>query len=113
MFVRGVPFTVIGVMVDKQQMGMYGGPDVDKASIPLTTFEAMFGKRPYHNVLYTVKRRLDPERSSSACARCSARRSASIPTDESAVHFWDTVKNREMARRSSTGSRSSWAWSAR
>ncbi len=54
-FVRGVPFTVIGVMIDKQQNGMYGGPDVDKASIPLSAFESIFGKGPYDNILYTVK----------------------------------------------------------
>ena len=53
--VRGVPFSVIGIMIEKRQMGMYGGPDIDKATIPITTYAAMFGDNPYHNVLYTVK----------------------------------------------------------
>lgn len=34
---RGIPFSVIGVMVGKQ-VGTYGGPDIEKASILLSAF---------------------------------------------------------------------------
>src|SRR6185503_19204951 len=36
------PFLVIGVMQAKVMMGMYSGPDKGQATIPATTFKAMF-----------------------------------------------------------------------
>jgi len=39
--INSVPFLVIGVMIDKLQNSMYGGPDVDKAAIPFSTFQAI------------------------------------------------------------------------
>jgi putative ABC transport system permease protein len=38
-----VPYTVVGVMKDKMQMGTYGGPDESNTVIPQTTYEAQFG----------------------------------------------------------------------
>ena len=35
-------FLVVGVMQPKVMMGMYSGPDKDQATIPATTFKAMF-----------------------------------------------------------------------
>ncbi len=90
-FVRGVPFTVIGVMVDKPQMGMYGGPDVDKASIALSTFETIFGEGPYNNVVYSVKPGVGTEAVEAKVREVFARRHRFDPTDESALHFWDTA----------------------
>ena len=46
------PFVVVGVMQTKKQMGMYGGPDADHAVIPLTTFQAMFGRRYLSNLVF-------------------------------------------------------------
>jgi putative ABC transport system permease protein len=85
--------TVIGVMVDKQQMGMYGGPDVEKASIPLSTFEALYGKKPYNNVLYTLKPGSNPEAVETSVREALGRRFCFDPEDESAVHIWNAAKN--------------------
>jgi putative ABC transport system permease protein len=92
-FLSGVPMTVIGVMVDKQQMGMYGGPDVEKASIPLSTFEALYGKKPYNNVLYTLKPGSNPEAVETSVREALGRRFRFDPEDESAVHIWNAAKN--------------------
>jgi putative ABC transport system permease protein len=91
-FVRGVPFTVIGVMVNKQQMGMYGGPDVEAASIPLATYESIFGKEPYGNLLYTLQPGADPKAVEQAARQVLARRYHFDPADESAVHIWDSAQ---------------------
>ena len=91
-FLRGVPFTVIGVMIDKQQMGMYGGPDIEKASIPLSTFESIFGRQPYGNILYTLKAGADPKTVEQAVREVLARRYRFDPADESAVHIWDSAQ---------------------
>ena len=52
MFIDGTPFTVIGVMKEKMQMGSYSGGDDNKASIPLTTFETIYGYRFLNNIVY-------------------------------------------------------------
>jgi len=89
---RGIPFTVIGVMVDKQQMGMYGGPDIDKASIPFATFESVFGKEPYGNILYTLRPGTDPKALEEPVREVLARRHQFDPADESAIHIWNSAQ---------------------
>lgn len=93
--IRGVPFTVVGVMIDKQQNGMYGGPDVEKASIPVSSFEAVFGEGPYNNILYTVRPGNDSKEVEKEVRGVFARRQRFDPEDEAAVHFWDTIENRK------------------
>jgi putative ABC transport system permease protein len=102
-FVRGVPFTAIGVMIDKQQNGMYGGPDIDKAAIPLSAFESIFGKQPYNNILYTAARGLAPKAVEAKVREVFARRYRFDPQDEGALHFWDTAENDIEAKKIMTG----------
>jgi len=92
--VAGVPFTVIGAGVDKQQMGMYGGPDVNKASIPAPTFKAMFGYEYLSNLVIQpksddlnkhVERRLN---------EVLGARLKFDPDDDQALSIWDTIEGR-------------------
>lgn len=101
--VRGVPFTVVGVMVRKKQMSMYGGPDVDKATIPATTYAALFGEGPYHNLLYTVRPPLRPAQVEASVRKVLAARQRFDPADESCVNVWDTVKMREQSGQLTAG----------
>jgi putative ABC transport system permease protein len=80
-------------MIDKQQMGMYGGPDIEKASIPLATFESIFGKRPYDNLLYTLRAGADPKATERTVREVLARRHRFDPADESAVHIWNSAQH--------------------
>jgi putative ABC transport system permease protein len=43
----GVPFLVVGVMKEKEQDSSYGGRDKDKAIIPASTFQAVYGDKRY------------------------------------------------------------------
>lgn len=52
LFIGGVPFTVVGVMKEKMQMGSYSGGDDNKLSIPLTTFKTIYGNRYLNNIVY-------------------------------------------------------------
>lgn len=93
LLIRDVPFTVIGVLQKKMQMGMYGGPDSDRVTIPLTTFEAMFGRRYLTNLIY--------QPISEAIAPTAKRHFMEVlgakyrfdPTDTKAISFWDTIEN--------------------
>ena len=51
-FIDGTPFLVIGVMKEKMQMSNYAGGDDNKLSIPLTTFETIYGNRYLGNIIY-------------------------------------------------------------
>jgi putative ABC transport system permease protein len=95
--IQGVPFTVVGIMIDKQQNGMYGGPDVDKASIPLSAFESVFGKEPYDNILYTIKAGHESKDVEKDVREVFARRQRFDPQDEAAIHVWDTIENRRQS----------------
>jgi putative ABC transport system permease protein len=95
--VREVPFTVVGIMIDKQQNGMYGGPDVNKASIPLSAFESVFGKGPYDNILYTIKPGHESKDVEKKVREVFARHHRFDPEDEAAIHFWDTIENRKQS----------------
>ncbi len=43
--INKTPFTVVGVMKKKIQMGTYSGPDDNNVVIPFSTFRALFGRR--------------------------------------------------------------------
>jgi putative ABC transport system permease protein len=58
LLVNNSPFTVIGVMQHKTQMGVYGGPDQSHGVVPWTTFKAIFG-RDRLNVLVIQSRTPD------------------------------------------------------
>lgn len=100
---RGVPFTVIGVMIDKQQNGMYGGPDVEKASIPLAAFESLFGKTAYDNALYTVRPGVRTKEIEPQVREVFARRHRFDAEDKGALWFWDTAENEVELRKIMNG----------
>jgi putative ABC transport system permease protein len=93
LLVANMPFTVIGVMEKKKQMGMYGGPDADRASIPLSTFEATFGRRYLSNLIFRPV--------SDALAPVAKRHLLEVlggkyrfdPTDTRVLPDWDTIEN--------------------
>ena len=96
--VNQTPFLVIGVMAKKKQMGMYGGPDADHAVVPLTTFQAIYGRRFLSNLVY---RSNTPEEMESATRRFHEVLGAKYkfdPTDERAMYEWDTVKTQQIGR---------------
>lgn len=96
MLVNNVPFTVIGVLRKKTQMGAYMGMDKDHSIVPITTWKAVFG-RPTVNVLVVRTRR--PEELADAIRRVRevvAGRYGFDPTDERALPTWDTVKSQNV-----------------
>jgi len=101
--VNQTPFVVVGVMHTKKQMGMYGGPDADHAVIPLTTFQAMYGRRYISILVFKVAQ---PELMESAKKRFAEVLGAKYkfdPTDERALSNWDTVKTGKIGAQIMTG----------
>ncbi|MFZ2491502.1 MAG: ABC transporter permease [Thermoanaerobaculia bacterium] len=92
LLVNNAPYTVIGVMQKKTQMGVYGGPDKDHAVIPITTFKAQYGReRASVLVVETHK----PEDMAPALKRVNqilGKKYGYDPTDDRAFGTWDMVK---------------------
>lgn len=92
LLVNNAPYTVIGVMQKKTQMGMYGGPDANHAVIPISTFRAQFG-RDVLNVM--VIETVQPEGMKAALKKVDELFGAKYrfdPTDDRALQTWDMVK---------------------
>lgn len=92
--IASVPFTVVGVGQNKQQMGMYGGPDIAKSSIPATTFHAMFGQKYLSNLVIQPKSSDLAEHVKSRLYQVLSARAKFDPTDKQALSIWDTIEGR-------------------
>jgi len=91
-----VPFTVVGVLQKKLQMGAYGGPDASGTFIPLTTFEAVMGRRTLSNVVFKPT---SPEHMEVAKSRFYEVLSSKYrfdPSDERALPIWDTLEGQKI-----------------
>jgi putative ABC transport system permease protein len=95
--IDGAPFLVIGVMKHKMEMSNYSGQDFDKISIPLTTFETIYGYRYLGNIVYRardINRTADVEKQ---LFEVFGEKYRFDPKDDRALSVWDFVKNqREM-----------------
>jgi len=96
-FIDGTPFLVIGIMKEKIQMSSYAGGDDNKASIPRTTFETIYGNRYLNNIVYQA-RDLDlmPGIEKQLFEVLGAKYRFD-PEDDRAISIWDIVASqREM-----------------
>ena len=96
--VAGAPYTVIGVMQKKLQMGTYGGPDESGSIIPITTFKAQFGRDRLEDFVIKPS---DPARMEAAIKSVREVLAAKYkfdPADEPALGVWDTVKTSSVMR---------------
>lgn len=93
--INGIPFTVVGVQIHKMQMNSYSGMDADKASIPATTFEAIFGDPWLDNIIYApyeVNRMKEVEKK---VYEVLGQKYKFDPTDKRALGIWDVAENQK------------------
>jgi putative ABC transport system permease protein len=91
--VNGVPFTVIGIMVEKKQDSSYSGRDTRRAFIPSTTFKAMYGREYLNNIVFKAD---DPDRTELVKHGVYEVLGAKFKfdkDDEEALMMWDTTEN--------------------
>jgi putative ABC transport system permease protein len=91
LLVDRTPYTVIGVLQKKLQMGMYGGPDAGHAVMPITTFRAQYGREQISNVVLQSERPQDMPAVLKEFRAVLGRKYGFDPEDERAVGVWDTV----------------------
>lgn len=91
--VNNTPYTVIGVLKKKLQMGNYSGPDSHRCVIPLSTYVAQYGEQRLHNVVLKIS---SPEKMKPALDRFKqvmGVKAGFSPEDTKALHIWDTVES--------------------
>lgn len=103
--VNGVPFLVVGVMQSKEQDSSYQGRDKDRASIPATTFRAMYGQEAYGNFVFQVHDATEVERAKDKVIGTLARMHRFDPADKEAVRMWDVTENEKFMRQIMLGFR--------
>jgi len=90
--IHGSPFTVIGVLVEKEQDSAYSGRDHSKITIPGTTFLALSGQKHVDLFIYKAER---PELNEGLTERIRTvlgPRLGFDPTDDQAIQVWDTTE---------------------
>jgi len=90
-----VPFTVIGVMIEKLQMGMYNGPDWDKATIPATTFKTVWGHKYLQNIVYQPRDAAQIEEVKKKISRVMGGKYRFDPEDKEALWLWDVIEGQK------------------
>ncbi len=96
--VNGVPFLVVGVMTPKSQDSSYQGRDKDRASIPATTFRAMYGQQEYGNFVFQVADSSKVETAKDKVIATLAKIHRFDPSDAEAVRMWDVTENEKFMR---------------
>jgi putative ABC transport system permease protein len=103
LLVNNSPYTVIGVMQQKIQMGAYGGPDKSNAVIPYTTFRAQFGRDRLNTLLIEVERPEDMKPTLARFHQVFGPKMGYDPTDEQAFGTWDTVEGAKITNNITLG----------
>jgi putative ABC transport system permease protein len=98
LLVNGTPYTVVGVLVKKLQMGTYGGPDTNHAVIPLTTFQAQFGTDYLANIVIRPKDPTQMKPTLKEIRKVLGAKYGFDPDDERAIGTWDTVEGGAILR---------------
>jgi putative ABC transport system permease protein len=108
-YVGEFPYTVIGVMLEKEQDSSYDGRDVSKVFIPFAAARRDIPNRPPWEA-NSVDRLLVAPRSHELHETCKAQLRAALgrlhrfdPRDEEAAGIWDTIENAKAFRRMTDG----------
>lgn len=103
LLLNNAPYTVVGTMQHKVQMGMYGGPDDNHAVIPITTFRAQFGRDKLNNLgIETYK----PEEMKEELRKLNEILGPKMgfdPTDDRVLQTWDMVKSAKITNNITLG----------
>ncbi len=92
LLVDQVPYTVIGVMIDKMQFGAYSGMDADHAVIPIRTFYAQYGRDRLGNIVLKAENPAQMKIKLAEVAKVLSVKYAFDPEDERVLGTWDTVE---------------------
>lgn len=89
--VQNLPFSVVGVMKEKLQMGNYSGMDEDKLVIPWTTFVSVFGDPYLDNFVLKPRNPKQIDLVKRKLFEALGAKYRFNPDDKETLGIWDTV----------------------
>jgi putative ABC transport system permease protein len=98
LLINAMPYTVIGVLEKRMQMGTYGGPDSNHGVIPITTFQAQIGRKYLSNIVIRATEPVLMKPALEEVRKVFAGKYKFDPDDDRAVRNWDTVAGQKVMR---------------
>ncbi len=92
----GIPFTVIGIMPPKMQMGMNNGPDTERAIIPFSTFQSIYNYRSVRSIVVKPKNVQVYPGVIRDIRNMMANKYRFDPEDHDALNMWDHLENEKI-----------------
>lgn len=90
--VNGMPFTVVGVMKEKEQDSAYSGRDSRKGFIPASTFKTMWSNRYPNNFVVQCDSKIGMGPAKKEIMEILGARYKFDPSDSEALMYWDTTE---------------------
>ena len=97
--IDGLPFTVIGVMQKKLQTSMSNGPDANRAVIPASTWEAIYGPRTIPFFIVRPRSVLESPTMMENIKHVLSRRHKFDMSDDQAIYTWNFIENEKESRK--------------
>jgi len=91
-YIDGIPFTVVGVLIEKQQDSDYSGRDKDAIYMPTSTYLAIYGDRFINNMVARARDINQTDAMKKAIIAAMAKKYRFSPEDEQALPIWDTTE---------------------
>ncbi len=95
LLVNKVPYTVVGVMIEKVMMGNYGGSEAEHAVIPITTYKAQFGRETLSNLVVKPKVPAHMKTVLHEVNEVLGAKYGFDPDDDRVFGVWDTVETQK------------------
>ncbi len=90
LFIEGMPFTVIGVMVEKIQAGNYSGQiDEHCVFMPWTTYTAIYGSEYIRNFIFRPWNPMESKKATLQVREYLGNMIGFSPEDKDALYVWD------------------------
>jgi putative ABC transport system permease protein len=99
--INSLPYRIVGIMADKNQNSSYSGMDEKKIWLPYTTMTRDVPPSKYYKpgdldeILYQPRSLAQFEQARKQVVKVIARAHDFNPTDDSAIHIWDTVEGQK------------------
>lgn len=97
--INSIPFLVIGVMEKKIQNSMYNGPDEEKAAIPFTTYQAIYGDKYLDRLIYKPQDISQAETVKKEVYKAFAKKYNFDPEDTQALSIWDMIEEEDLNKK--------------
>ncbi len=91
--IDGLPFTVVGIMQEKLQTSMNNGPDANRAIIPSSTFETIYGHRYIDHMVLRPRNVAVAPAVKQQIYEVLGRKYKFDASDERALGIWDFIEN--------------------